>query len=302
MKLSKNPRIVLAGSVNSTLQTFKKLIEHKCNLVAVLGLHPKNSKNVSGYLDLKKHADVHNIPFKYFRKINDTEITAFLNDIRVDLFFVIGLSQMIREPLLSMAEYGNVGFHPTKLPEGRGRGVIAWMILGKANGAATFFLLDEGMDSGPILGQSEFEIKDFDYANDIIEKIKVNINKVLDVVLPKLKSGELVLLEQNHQKATYLGQRKPRDGMINWNQKAEDIHRLIRATSRPLPGAFTLVNGKKLIIYKASVEKESYFIGISGRVIQLKEKLPLITCGEGALWIEDYNYEDIIDFKIGLDI
>lgn len=302
MKLSKNPRIAIAGSVNSTFQTYKKLIEHNCNLVAVLGLHPDSSKNVSGYINLKKYSEEQNIPFKYFKKINDNEINSFINDLQIDLFFVIGLSQMIREPLLSKAKYGNVGFHPTKLPEGRGRGALAWIILGKAKGAATFFLLDEGMDSGPILGQSDFEVNELDYASDVIEKIKLNINIVLDKILPKLKLGTLVLKTQNHSKATFLGQRKPKDGLVLWNQTAEEIHRLIRATSSPLPGAFTILNGKKFIIYKSTIEKQIDYIGVPGRIIEIKGKSLLVTCGKGSIWLKNYHYEEAIDFKIGLDL
>ncbi len=302
MKIVKNPRIVIAGSVNSSFQTLKKLIEHNCNLVAVLGLNPNSSKNVSGYLDSKKYSEENGIPFKYFSKINDEEIYSFIKELQVDLFFIIGLSQLIREPLLSVAKYGNVGFHPTKLPEGRGRGAIAWMVLGKAKGAATFFYLDEGMDSGPILGQSEYEIMNDDYASDVIERVKLHIDIVLDEILPKLKKGNLNLKIQDHTLATFLGQRKPKDGLIDWSKSVEEVHRLIRATSKPLPGAFTLINEKKLIIYRSEIEKKIDYIGIPGRVIELKDNKPLVACGNGSLWLNNYFFEEEIKFKIGLDL
>ena len=53
MKFTKNPKIVIVGSVNSSFRTFIKLVEHKCNIVGALGLHPDVSKNVSGYVDLR---------------------------------------------------------------------------------------------------------------------------------------------------------------------------------------------------------------------------------------------------------
>ena len=178
MILPQNPRIILAGSVNSSWLTLQKLVEYKCNVVGVLGLDPASSRNVSGYRDLKPLAEENQIPFKYFSKLNDEEVYEFASHLNVDLLWVIGLSQLVREPLLSLAKHGNVGFHPTLLPKGRGRGAVAWMVLGKAPGAATFFLLDEGMDSGPILGQHPFEIGDQDYAGDVINRIRSAISRL----------------------------------------------------------------------------------------------------------------------------
>lgn len=302
MHLDANPRIGIAGSVNSSLRTLKKLVEYKCNLACVLGLHPDRSKNVSGYNDLQGEAVKNNIPFKYFDKINSDDIYTFVKDARVDLLFVVGLSQMVREPLLSAARYGIVGFHPTKLPTGRGRGAVAWIILGKAKGAATFFLMDEGMDSGHILGQQAFDVSENDYAEDVIEKIKLSIDKVLDRILPDLKNGDLELIPQDHSKATYIGQRKPKDGLITWNDSCLDIHKLIRATSRPLPGAFTYMDGKKIVIYRSTPVAGQTYTGVPGRVLFLENERPLVTCGEGALWLDEYESAMNSSFRVGSDL
>ena len=253
-------------------------------------------------LTLGSYANKHNVPFQYFSKINDEQVYSFVKDLEVDLLFVIGLSQMVKEPLLNVPKIGIVGFHPTKLPKGRGRGAVAWMILGKAQGAATFFLIDEGMDSGPILGQREFVVEEDDYAQDVIDKIKLKIDEVLDDILPKLKAGELILTPQDHELATYLGQRKPKDGLIDWKMSAEYIHKLIRATSEPLPGAFTFSGGNKITVYRATIEKNILFVGVPGRVLDVKNDNILVATGNGALWINQYIPDDPIKFRIGLDL
>jgi len=301
MKLTRNPRIAVAGSVNSTLRTFNKLLAHKCNVVCALGLHPEQAKNVSGYVDLKPHALKHKIPFKYFRNINDGDVFSFVKNAEIDLFFVVGLSQLVKEPLLSLARAGNVGFHPTKLPEGRGRGAVAWLILGKAKGAASFFLMDEGVDSGPLLGQHEFVVTENDYAEDVIEKIKLTIDKVLDDILPKLKAGTLEVKPQDESKATYLGLRKPKDGKIDWCRSAIDIHRLVRATSRPLPGAYTVANGEKIRIQRSTPVIGNRYVGVPGRVFAIENGRILVACGEGALWIDECDTDQFDGFRVGLD-
>lgn len=301
MIVPNNPKIILAGSVNSSLVTLKKLIQHKCNLCGVLALEPMSANNVSGYVNLKKVADKYNIPCLYFKSINEKHVIKYVSEVQPDLLFVIGLSQLVREPLISIAKIGNIGFHPTMLPEGRGRGAIAWMILGKANGAATFFLLDKGMDSGPIIGQKKFEISNKDYASDIIEKIKDSMSDLLDDLLPKIKVGIIQAVPQEHSKATFLGRRKPEDGKIDWTQSADSIHRLIRATSHPLPGAFTIYEDNIIIIQHATIEVYRRYFGVPGRILEIVDKNILVACNEGAIWIDEYNCDKDIKFNVGSD-
>lgn len=299
-----NPKIAIAGSVNSSAQTLQKLYEYSANIVGVLGLHPDNAENVSGFCDIVKLGKDLGLPTQYFNKINDSEVYEWLKAKDIDLFFVVGLSQLVREPLFSLAKYGNVGFHPTKLPKGRGRGALAWIILGYAPGAATFFLMDQDMDSGPILTQKDFEVGENDYVSDLTSKIRDKIAEGLDDIIPSLKEGTLNVVEQDHPSATYLGKRKPKDGWINWKEDANSINRLVRASSPPLPGAFTYVGDDKLIIYKAIIEKDGKYIGVPGRIMEIEgqnNRRILIACGKKALWVTDYYYKGKKALKVGLD-
>lgn len=297
MKISENPRVAIAGSVNSSLQTLRKLYEHKLNVVHVFGLHPEVASKVSGYQDLKKEGEELGYESSYFKNINDIEVVDRLKPLRIDLLFVVGLSQLVREPLISLAKAGNVGFHPTRLPKGRGRGALAWITLGKAPGAASFFLLDEGMDSGPILGQKDFDVAEEDYAQDVLEKIKNTIDEVLDLILPKLKEGKLVAEEQNHDEATYLGVRRPKDGRINWNCSAKEVRSIIRATSHPLPGAFTIYDSVEVKVFRA--ELKPHYTGIPGRIIDMENGKPIVCCQEGALLLSDLSSEIELSLKVG---
>ncbi|HEX8563125.1 MAG TPA: formyltransferase family protein [Flavobacterium sp.] len=303
MKIQPNPAVVLVGSVNSSRKTLEKLIEHKINITGVLGLDPAASKNVSGYVDLKPIAQASNIPFRYFTKINSEEAEAFVKECNVDLLFIIGLSQMVHGPLLKIPRFGCVGFHPTRLPEGRGRGAVAWIILGLVKGAATLFHMDEGMDSGPILVQEPFEIGDDDYAQDVIDHIVESIGTGLDRVLPELKKGIFNTSIQDESKASYLAKRNPEDGLINWDWPAEEIHRLIRAVSRPLPGAYTYAGTTQLRIFKASLSNISNHLGIPGRVIISDDKHGIhVQTGHGLLKLEEFEGVEKEKLKVGYSL
>jgi methionyl-tRNA formyltransferase len=282
-----NPRIALAGSVNSSKKILEKLIEHNMNVVQTLGLDPKVSKNVSGYQDLMPIAEKANIPFSYFEKLNDEGIVDLLKSKDVDLLFVVGLSQIVKDPLLSVPKFGCIGYHPTKLPEGRGRGAIAWIILGKAEPAASFFAMDEGMDSGALLAQEPLTLEGNEYPQDVIDKILTAISKAMDDVLPRMKKGEVEMQEQDHSKATYLGKRAPNDGYIEWNNNAVDIELLVRSVSRPLPGAFTFYDGKDQI-------------GVAGRILKLFDSQSfLIGTGQGNILVEEYSGIDSKEIVVG---
>ena len=294
-----NPKVILIGSVNSSRKTLEKLLEHQLNVVAVLGLHPEAAVNVSGYFDLKDLSQTNNIPFQYFSKVNDAEIVDFVKSKSPDLVFVVGLSQMIREELLSIPKYGLIGYHPTRLPEGRGRGAVAWIILGKVQGAATFFKMDEGMDSGSIWSQVNYEVEKNDDATSVIHQILKAIEKALDAVLPDLKKGIFITTPQDESKATYLGKRNPEDGIIDWKQSAAMIHQLIRATTKPLPGAYTYLGTKKIVIWNASISEITNHLGVTGRIVIADDSGVHIQTGDGLLKIENIEGINIDDLKVG---
>lgn len=303
MNIDKNPAVVLIGSVNSSRETLRKLIQHKMTVTAVLGLSPDAAKNVSGYVDLREVAESNNIPFQYFTQVNSAETTAFLADKKVDFLFVIGLSQMVREPLLHIARYGCIGFHPTRLPEGRGRGAVAWIVLGMVKGAATLFHMDEGMDSGPVWVQQNFEVGPDEYAQDVINHIVIAIGEALDKVLPALKNGEFITKVQDDSKASYLAKRNPEDGLINWEWPAEEIHRLIRAVSHPLPGAYTYAGTTKMRIFRASLSEVNNHLGIPGRVIIANETDGIhIQTGNGLLKLEEFDGVAESVLKVGYSV
>jgi methionyl-tRNA formyltransferase len=284
-------RIALAGSVSSSRRTLQGLLRNRANVVAVLGLRPENSTGVSGYSRMDDIAQGAGIAYFEFRNINDPDAVETVRSWSPDLLFVVGLSQIVKAELLAIPRLGCVGFHPTRLPEGRGRAPVAWLTLEATPGAATFFLMDEGADSGLILVQEPFDVSERDYAADVMAKLETAIDKALDRWLPELLAGEWNPTPQDHSVATYNGKRSPEDGLIDWRWSASQIHALIRSASRPHPGAYTYANDRKLIIWRAEIELRMRVRGVVGRVIEMdRDKGYLVQTGNGLLWITEVEY------------
>ena len=292
-----NPRIIFVGSVNTSRTTLESLLRNQCNVVGVLELAPSASKHVSGFAPLADLVQGTGIPCEKFEKINEPHVQALVERWQPDLLFVVGLSQLVGEALLQLPTMGAVGFHPTRLPKGRGRAPYAWLALGQTEAAATFFLMDEGADSGPLLVQEPFEVSPTDYAGDIEQSIHNAIRRGLDRWLPQLNAGEWNPEPQDHSQATHMGKRSPADGLLDWHQPAGEIARLVRAASRPLPGAYTYVNDTKLIIWRASALSEFNHQGVPGRLLTFDESdRPIVQTGGGALLLEEYEcHADSLD-------
>lgn len=299
ISINKNPRIAIIGSVNSSRKVLEKLYQHNLNVVHVFGLDPDASKNVSGFNDLKSIAINFKYPFTYFTKLNTDEFKKKIANLDLDLLFVIGISQLIDKDLLKIPKNGCIGYHPTMLPKGRGRAAIAWIILEKVKPAATFFLINEGTDSGPIIAQESVQLEGNEYPQLVIDKILQKIDNALDNILPQIKEGKLIVQDQNEKEATYLGKRAPSDGLINWNQSAISIYNHIRSVSKPLPGAITFFKDKELTIWKSNVYNSNNIIGVNGRVIKILDKSFVVQTGEGLIEITEWDGLELSELMEG---
>lgn len=291
-------RAILIGSVGSSKEILDEMVKIQFPLDMVFSLDEEYSANVSGYYPLHKLAEEHNIPYKKFRKINDQENIELIKQINPDYIFVIGLSQLISKDLINLAKKGAIGFHPTPLPKFRGRAAIVWQILlGVKETKCSLFFIDEGIDSGDILGQEPYLIEDNDYACDVLKKCHEAFKRLIETTLPKLMSDEIQPVKQNEEDASYLLKRSPEDGCINWTQPGERIQRLVRAVSKPYPGAFSYYDGiSKVVFWKADYLRNSQYHGIPGQIAKVTLEYIDVVCTDGLLRV--YEYENIDNVKL----
>lgn len=229
-------RVGLIGSVGSSLLTLQKLVEYSFNVVGVWGYEPHSTLNVSGYCSMRRFAEDNHLSYYPFIKINSNDIKEQIRNASVDILFVVGVSQLVDEDIIRLPRLACVGFHPTKLPKGRGRAPMAWLILDKGEGAATFFKIDTNADEGDIFVQEPFSIREDDDVTSIGVKLKEAMVRALDRWLPSLSSVGLKGIPQDGKAATFYARRAPLDGCIDWSNTAKDIDRLIKASTSPIPG------------------------------------------------------------------
>ena len=287
-------KTVLIGSVSTSRKILETMVEMGFPISYVFSLDPEYSKNVSGYDPIHEVAEANGIPFKTFRKINDEENVRIIQELEPDYIFVIGISQLVSKDIIDSARIGCVGFHPAPLPKFRGRASNVWQhLLGVRESKCSLFFIDEGVDSGDILGQETYYINDGDYAQDVYDSMCEAEYRLVKRVLKEIMDGTIAPVKQNEDEATYTLKRTPEDGAIDWSLPIDQLHLFVRAVSRPYPGAFSLYDGShKIIIYRADVLENKRYIGFNGQIAKVYDDHFDVVCNGGLLRVTDYENVD----------
>ncbi|MGE0581151.1 MAG: formyltransferase family protein [Steroidobacteraceae bacterium] len=181
----------------------------------------------------------HDIELRKFDNVNDDDALQSIVRAELDWLFIVGWSQIARPAVLRSTRLGVLGMHPTLLPTGRGRAAIPWAILlGLAETGVTLFKMDEGVDTGPIIAQTKVRIDAAETAATLYPKIATAHAALLKDNWRALMAGQLLPVAQDDRRATVWKGRRPEDGLLTSAFTTLDADRLIRAVTRPYPGAF----------------------------------------------------------------
>lgn len=171
--------------------------------------------------------------------INDPDAKAAIAEADLDWLFVVGWSQIVGSDVLALPRLGCIGMHPTLLPVGRGRAPIPWAIIKNLEETGvTMFVLDSGVDTGPVLAQSTVTVEADETATTLYEKVdQVHISLIREA-WPALASGSAKPWVQDETKATVWPGRRPEDGQLLPTMTVDEMDRHVRALTEPYPGAW----------------------------------------------------------------
>lgn len=236
------------------LSCIEKIYQIGGKLDVLITLHDEKAKKKSGRIYLDDFGKKQNIPVVKINHINDKDAADVIVQYDLDWLFIIGWSQIASVELINSPKKGCIGMHPTLLPIGRGRAAIPWAIIkGLDKTGVSMFVLDEGIDTGPILGQYEIPIAAEETSTILYDKVERAHEILMGDVFPKLSDDTYCTTIQDESLATIWVGRKPEDGELNSNMNIEEVDRLVRASTYPYPGAFIVNNGIKRIIWSGKI-------------------------------------------------
>lgn len=207
-------------------------------------------------------------------------IVDALEDLALDVAAVVGYGAILPAEVLATTAHGFVNLHFSLLPRWRGAAPVQHAIrAGDEVSGVTTFVLDEGMDTGPILDRIEMEIGSDETAGELLDRLAEVGAPLLVDSIRRLASGEAEPTPQDDAEAT-LAPRIDRDDVrIDWSEPARRVVDLVRSAN-PRPGAYTTRDGSLLKVWRAERADGE---GAPGTILSAEGQGPVVATGGGAV-------------------
>jgi len=220
---------------------------------------------------------------------NNAEFRARLEAIAPDAIVVVAYGRIIPPWMLALPRLGCINLHGSLLPKSRGAAPIQWAVArGDAFTGNTTMLLEEGLDTGPILLQRALAIGPEQTAVDLFEELAIGGAPLVVETLTGLADGSLQPQPQNQAGATLAPILTREDGRMGFAaHTAAELKNRWRGF-QPWPGAFTALDGKKLIVHHVAVADASTFTAPASAQpdeILVENHRFLVACA-GNTWLE----------------
>ena len=207
-----------------------------------------------------------------------------------DFIFSIYYRNILKQDILDIPVKGAINLHGSLLPKYRGRVPLNWAIInGETESGVTLHYMTAKPDAGDIIAQERFDIGCCDTAKIVFGKAVEAAKKLLKTTLPKLAQGTADRIPQNDADATTYKGRSAKDGEIDWTKSAEAVHNLIRAVTKPYPGAFSFLGDRKCFFWSSKIVENT--TGAAAGTVISADPL-VIACGDKAVEITAGEFEN----------
>ena len=229
------------------------------------------------------------VGLEVWQPMRASDMLADLARLGVDACAVVAYGALLPPEVLDAGGRGFVNLHFSLLPRWRGAAPVQHTILaGDRQTGVTCFVLEVGMDTGPVLAVQATPVGEDETAGMLTARLARMGAPLLVGALRGLVEGTIVPRPQDHARATYAPKVTPADATLDWSQPAEALARAVRAFN-PVPGAHTTLSGQRLKIHTAKPLDEApggpgHAGGhpAPGTVLAVDPSL-IVACGRGAL-------------------
>ena len=263
-------RLVFAGTPEPAVPSLRRLIastRHEVVAVvtrpdAVAGRGRKVTRSPIGAL-----ADEHGIPVLTPAKPSDPQFLATLTDLAPDCCPVVAYGALLPQRALDIPRHGWVNLHFSLLPAWRGAAPVQAAInAGDEITGASTFLIEKGLDSGPVYGVITERIDAADTAGELLGRLAETGARLLESTMDGIEDATLQPVPQPTEGLSYAPKVTSEDARVRWDQPALAIDRRIRSVT-PAPGAWTLVHGDRIKLGPVEMVQEE----LPERVIEVRK-------------------------------
>ena len=242
-------RIIFMGTPTPVIPTLERLCRTPETDVVAAVTPPDRERGRGRRSEpppVKEAAQRLGVPVLQPGSLRSQAVQDHLADLRPDVIVVAAYGKLLPKPVLDLPSHGCLNLHPSLLPRHRGPSPVATAILeGDELTGVSLMLLDEGMDTGPVIAQREYVITGEETAGELTDSLFDMGAELLAQSIGSWTRGELQAQPQDDLRATVSSKLERADGLADWTLPADTLARQCRAYA-PWPGLYTQWEGKTL--------------------------------------------------------
>lgn len=284
-------RLVFCGTPQFAVPTLEALLKagHEIPLVVTQPDRPVGRTQQLSIPPVKQTALAAGLEVTQPEKIrNNAEFQARLEAIAPDAIVVVAYGRIIPPWMLALPRLGCINLHGSLLPKYRGAAPIQWAVaMGENFTGNTTMLLEEGLDTGPMLLQQALAIGPDQTAIDLFAELALGGAPLMVETLAGLADGSIEPRPQDHARATLAPLLTREDGRMDFAARTATELRNRWRGFQPWPGAFALLDGKKLIVHRMQIVETSASAppSVEPAQIVVDDHRLLVACA-GQTWLE----------------
>ena len=291
-------RIVFMGTPEYAIAPLGSLLEAPSSEIVGVYTQPDRPAGRGGATTpppVGRYSRERGLPLFQPAGLRDAAVQHHLAALEPDILVVAAYGKILPNEVLQIPRNGCLNIHPSLLPRHRGPSPVVTAILdGDQTTGVTVMVVDEGMDSGPIVAQVTTDIGQEETADTLTHRLFLSGGDLLCSVLPQWVSGDLNSVGQDESRVTLTRKITKQDGEADWELRCEQLVRKARAFD-PWPGLFTYWKGKMLKLTKIrplprSADDASSW-AVAGTVLNIQGGTPAIVTGSGLLALDELQLE-----------
>jgi methionyl-tRNA formyltransferase len=274
-------RVLFLGTPDFAVPSLRALISSIYEISAVF-TQPDRPSGRGHHLQappIKEVARQAGIPIYQPARIRDEANRALVETFHPDFIVVVAYGQILPAWLLAIPRFGAINVHGSLLPRYRGAAPVVWSILnGDRTTGITTMLMDEQLDTGPILLQRELHVPQTATAGELATELANLGADLLISTLDGVAAGTIPPIAQDDSLATYAPRIKKEMAQIDWNRAAPELYNLVRAMN-PWPFAHSWIQNRQVQIFRAAVDAGASHDSAPGTFLGVTGEGMKVACG-----------------------
>jgi methionyl-tRNA formyltransferase len=243
------------------------------------------------HTDFEQLAKEAGATFFMIKSLNNEELTGIVKDNKIRAAISVNWKYTIPKSFLDLFECGILNFHLGNLPDYKGNATVNWTIInGETYINGNIHKMDPELDAGDVIARKAIPITSQTYIADVLKQAETDVPVLYEEAIKKVMAEPNAYEVKGTVRGSRCYPRLPEDSQIDWSQPVENVSRLVRASSRPYKGAYSFLNGEKIVIWKARpFMPEDKFFAIPGHVVALNKTASsiMVACTDGLLEVQE---------------